>query len=187
MPVIICPNCKHRMLTINPTCPSCGYGLSPSPFTSAATASRVPPPTPMPPPLSSTSSVPPAPVSVVPAGGTSIVYPPKMLEGLVVDPPSTHESPYIVGNRMWDGPEFRTQVTTVRIKRADGTMRDARIEGYLGGANLSLGDHVTLHGKDRDGTLIVAYGYNHSANGHILIYRKKFPIFQVIAKILKGV
>lgn len=177
MPVIICPNCKHRMLAVNPTCPSCGYGLSPSPFTSVVAASRVPSSALTPSPLPPTPSVPPTPISVVPAGGTSVAYPPNILEGVIVDPPSTREFFDTIGGRLSNDPETRIYETSIRIKRSDGTMRGARIEGILRGASLSQGDQVTLNGEDRDGTFIVTSGYNHTIHGKIIVEQERELFF----------
>ena len=58
-------------------------------------------------------------------------------------------------------------VTTLRIRMLDGNLKDARLEGYLTGAQLSLGDHVFLWGRKRKGTLFVRRGYNNTSKGII--------------------
>jgi hypothetical protein len=58
-------------------------------------------------------------------------------------------------------------VTMLRVRVADGTQRDARLQGYQTGANPSLGDTVSLWGGQRRGVLRVRHGYNHTTQGVI--------------------
>lgn len=65
-------------------------------------------------------------------------------------------------------PRKRT-INTVRIKRADGTLREARFEGDLMGGGVSLGDELSVWGSDRSGVLIAKRAFNHTAGGEIRI------------------
>jgi hypothetical protein len=56
-------------------------------------------------------------------------------------------------------------VTTLRIHTTDGAQEDARLEGYMRGVNLSLGDTVSLWGHKRKGLLRIYRGYNHTSKG----------------------
>ncbi|HLI91833.1 MAG TPA: hypothetical protein VKV37_24310 [Ktedonobacteraceae bacterium] len=58
-------------------------------------------------------------------------------------------------------------VTMLRVRIADGTQRDARLQGYQTGVNPSLGDTVSLWGWQRRGVLRVSHGYNHTTRGVI--------------------
>jgi hypothetical protein len=59
----------------------------------------------------------------------------------------------------------QVNVTTLRIRISDGAQKDARLEGYMRGVNLSLGDTVSLWGHRRRGLLRVYRGYNHTSKG----------------------
>jgi translation initiation factor IF-1 len=61
----------------------------------------------------------------------------------------------------------KVHVTTFRVRTQDDEQKDARIEGYLKGANLTLGDKVSLWGWHRKGVLIVRRGYNHTSKGDV--------------------
>jgi len=62
----------------------------------------------------------------------------------------------------------KVHVTTLRIRTQNEEQKDARIEGYLKGANLTLGDQVSLWGWHRKGILIVRRGYNHTSKGDVV-------------------
>lgn len=82
-------------------------------------------------------------------------------------------------------PERKMTVNTVRIRRPDGTMREALLEGDLRGSGLSLGDNVSFWGSDRSGVLVVKQAYNHTVAGKIRIHPPTPPwITRVVAAIL---
>ena len=64
--------------------------------------------------------------------------------------------------------EEKIVITQIRLRLADGAQRDARLEGRMIGANISLGDEITLWGKYRKGTLMVQRAYNHTSEARIL-------------------
>lgn len=59
----------------------------------------------------------------------------------------------------------RIVMTTVRVQTYNNELKDARIRGNMRGANLSLGDQVSLWGKRRHGVLFLKNGYNHTTKG----------------------
>jgi uncharacterized OB-fold protein len=61
----------------------------------------------------------------------------------------------------------RVVMTTVRVQTYDGTLRDSRVRGNMRGANVSLGDRVSLWGMKRHGVLFVHRGFNHTTQGVI--------------------
>lgn len=67
------------------------------------------------------------------------------------------------------GSERKRTINTVRLKRADGTMRDVRFEGDLMGAGISLGDDLSVWGSERGGVFIARRAYNHTAHSEIKI------------------
>jgi len=75
-------------------------------------------------------------------------------------------------------------VTTLRIRMLDGNLKDARMEGYLTGAQLSLGDTVFLWGRKRRGTLLVRRGYNHTSKGIISTRSMQAPILGIFLLVL---
>ena len=75
-------------------------------------------------------------------------------------------------------------VNTVRIRRPDGTQRDARFEGDLVGGNLSLGDDISLWGHNAGGTLVVTHAYNHTTGSEIRLHRQTPWLSRIIATIL---
>ncbi len=75
-------------------------------------------------------------------------------------------------------------VNTVRIRRPDGTQRDARFEGDLVGGNLSLGDDISLWGHNAGGTLVVTRAYNHTTGSEIRLHRPTPWLSRIIATIL---
>jgi hypothetical protein len=70
---------------------------------------------------------------------------------------------WLIPNDTMKSQDERLQVTTVRIRVNDKIKRDARLIGYLRGANLTLGDTVSFWGWHRKGSLIVRKGYNHTS------------------------
>ncbi|HLG78793.1 MAG TPA: hypothetical protein VKX46_20445 [Ktedonobacteraceae bacterium] len=61
----------------------------------------------------------------------------------------------------------RVQITIVRLRINGGQLKDARLMGYMRGANLSLGDVVSFWGWKRRGSLMVKRGYNHTSQAII--------------------
>jgi len=59
----------------------------------------------------------------------------------------------------------RVVMTTVRVQAHDGTLKDARLRGNMRGADLSLGDRVSLWGTKRRGVLFIRRGFNHTTQG----------------------
>ena len=59
-------------------------------------------------------------------------------------------------------------ITQIRVQGVDGKQRDARLEGRLIGANIALGDEITLKGRYRKGTLLVQRTYNHTSDARIM-------------------
>jgi hypothetical protein len=58
-------------------------------------------------------------------------------------------------------------VTMLRVRTNDGKQRDARMQGYLRGANISLGDTVSLWGRNRRGMITVYKAFNHTSKAVI--------------------
>jgi hypothetical protein len=61
----------------------------------------------------------------------------------------------------------RIVMTTVRIQTFEGQLKDARLRGNMRGADMALGDQVSLWGIKRRGVLFVRHGFNHTAQGVI--------------------
>ncbi len=59
----------------------------------------------------------------------------------------------------------RIVMTTIRIRTYDGSLRDARLRGNMRGANLSLGDEISLWGAKHHGILLIQRGFNHTTKG----------------------
>lgn len=60
----------------------------------------------------------------------------------------------------------KIMMTTVRVRIADGSQRDARVQGYLRGANVSLGDTISIWGRRRHrGAVTIYKAYNHTVQG----------------------
>ncbi len=78
----------------------------------------------------------------------------------------------------------KIHVTTIRVRMPDNVQKDARMEGYLKGANLSLGDVVSLWGWRRKGSLVVTRGYNHTAKATISSSTMSSPISGVVLILL---
>jgi hypothetical protein len=64
-------------------------------------------------------------------------------------------------------PVDKIEVTRLRIQSEDGQIYDAMVRGSLRGANLSLGDTVSLWGHRRRGNLLVSKGYDHTTRSAI--------------------
>lgn len=234
MPIILCPNCGHKMLSLKPTCPSCGYPL---PMSSASTgsAASAPLPPPMiatPPPSSPFAPVPfgtyspstygtgsppvpssagayapvPVPTPSVPAplptSSPAVSTGVPNIEGMIVDPPTTSEllkgrdwselflgciflpvilvvSPMLLLMRVISlngGLERKVIVTRIRVRLANGVLRDARFEGDIRGASISQGDHVALWGREDIGTLVVTRGHNYTSRGDIQVRQRHVPV-----------
>jgi hypothetical protein len=58
-------------------------------------------------------------------------------------------------------------ITRMRTRAFDGTQSDAYLEGMLTGANVALGDEVSLWGHTRKGTLVVHRAYNHTTRSRV--------------------
>jgi hypothetical protein len=71
-------------------------------------------------------------------------------------------------------------VTMLRIRMLDGNLKDVRLEGYLTGAQLSLGDTVFLWGRRRKGTLFARRGYNNTSKGTISTRSSQTPLQGVL-------
>ena len=61
----------------------------------------------------------------------------------------------------------RIEVTRLRIEASDGSAHDAILLGVQRGANLSLGDTVSLWGHRRRGNLVIHKGYDHTTRSRI--------------------
>lgn len=62
----------------------------------------------------------------------------------------------------------KIMMTTVRVRTADGLQRDARVQGYLRGANVSLGDTISIWGRRRHrGAVTIYKAYNHTVQGAV--------------------
>jgi hypothetical protein len=73
--------------------------------------------------------------------------------------------------------ERQVNVTTLRIRNSsDGIQQDARMEGYLKGANISLGDTISLWGRRYKGTLVVYRGYNHTTKSIVMTNTMTSPL-----------
>jgi hypothetical protein len=72
--------------------------------------------------------------------------------------------------------ERQVNITTLRIRTADGSQQDARMEGYLKGANISLGDTISLWGRKYRGALIVYRGYNHTSKSVVMTNTMTSPL-----------
>jgi hypothetical protein len=70
----------------------------------------------------------------------------------------------------------QVHVTTLRVRTSDGVQRDARIEGYMRGGNLSLGDTVSLWGHKRRGVLLIYRGYNHTTKSVVKTTASSSPL-----------
>ena len=58
-------------------------------------------------------------------------------------------------------------MNTLRIRTATGARVDARLMGDLTGANLTIGDTISLWGRKRRGTLLISHAYNHTTKSAV--------------------
>ena len=121
---------------------------------------------------------------------------PADVEGVIiyVHAQEEHQQPSLLGailrmfvNMVWATPgdlrqheRERIHVTTIRVRTSNEVQKDARVEGYLKGANLSLGDVISLWGWRRKGSLVVTRGYNHTAKAAISSSTMSSPISGVV-------
>ncbi|EFH84194.1 hypothetical protein [Ktedonobacter racemifer] len=62
----------------------------------------------------------------------------------------------------------KIMITTIRVRGENGQPQDARIHGYLRGANVSLGDTISIWGKRRRrGAIYIRKAYNHTVQGAV--------------------
>jgi hypothetical protein len=85
-----------------------------------------------------------------------------------------------------EGPD-RVEITRVRIQTDDGTRWDATLRGTLQGANLAMGDEVSLWGRRRRGNLLVSKGYDHTSQSPISTNGGGRRIFPLILLLFVGV
>jgi hypothetical protein len=64
--------------------------------------------------------------------------------------------------------EKQVNVTTLRIRSSNGLQQDARMEGYLKGANVSIGDTISIWGRKYKGALVIYRGYNHTTKSVVM-------------------
>jgi hypothetical protein len=74
-------------------------------------------------------------------------------------------------------------MTTLRIRTADGVQKDARLQGHLTSANVTLGDTILLWGRKRGGALLVSRGYNYTSKSKITtrVMNSSLPFFIITA------
>jgi len=141
-------------------------------------------------------------VSGLPIGKSPWGFPkrPADAEGIIiyVQGQDEHPQPSLLGailrmfvNMVWATPgdlrqheRERIHVTTIRVRTSDDVQKDARVEGYLKGANLSLGDVVSLWGWRRKGSLVVTRGYNHTAKAAISSSTMTSPVSGMVLILL---
>ncbi|GHO57223.1 hypothetical protein [Ktedonobacter robiniae] len=128
-----------------------------------------------------TSSQPPWQVDKLPTG---FPHRPPELWGKVILVQSQLENPPLAGlgfflrllrDVLWPVPnEVRSKeqekimITTIRVRTENGQPQDARIHGYLRGANVSLGDTISIWGKrGRRGAIYIRRAYNHTVQGAV--------------------
>lgn len=77
----------------------------------------------------------------------------------------------------------RVTMTRLRVRTSDGTQQDAQMRGNMKGANLSLGDTVSLWGWRRKGILVVHRGYNYTSKAIISNHGTNtwFPVLFMLA------
>lgn len=64
--------------------------------------------------------------------------------------------------------EKQVNVVTLRIRNSEGVQQDARMEGYLKGANVSIGDTISIWGRRYKGALVIYRGYNHTTKSIVM-------------------
>jgi hypothetical protein len=74
---------------------------------------------------------------------------------------------WILVNVQQERENDRVVMTTVRIQTFEGQLKDARLRGNMRGADIALGDRVSLWGIKRRGVLFVRHGFNHTSQGVI--------------------
>ncbi len=74
---------------------------------------------------------------------------------------------WVATDTVQDKESDRVVMTTVRVKTDTGQLKDTRLRGNMRGANLSLGDCVSLWGFKRHGVLFINRGFNHTTQGVI--------------------
>lgn len=74
---------------------------------------------------------------------------------------------WILVNVQQERENDRVVMTTVRVQTFEGQLKDARLRGNMRGADMALGDRVSLWGIKRRGVLFVRHGFNHTAQGVI--------------------
>src|SRR5947209_1113239 len=193
-----CPNCGYDFSGVggpSAIVPSTMGGQTTSPGSSKSSSRPLPVPAPTPPPrpVPAGSSPLPGPTASsplpVPSGSSSLFGPlpahmpptPPDLEGTISSHPVTHRGVFtptdwslrLMRPKLSRGgrtdPRSETTITTIRVRRTDGTQREARLEGDLVGAGTGLGDEVSLWGRDSSGTLVVKRAYNHTTGAEIRI------------------
>lgn len=81
----------------------------------------------------------------------------------------------LLGDLIWPDPHQYQQrnnketipITVIRVRTLKGTQKVARFRGNLIKANLSLGDNISLWGRNQGGVLFVRRAYNHTAQAII--------------------
>jgi hypothetical protein len=94
---------------------------------------------------------------------------------------------WLIPNDTMKKEEERLQITTVRIRTSNDEKRDARLIGYLRGANLTLGDDVWFWGWHRQGSLTVRKGYNWTSKAIINTHSMGLVVPALILLILVGI
>lgn len=76
-----------------------------------------------------------------------------------------------IGGWLLSGASQRQMQTVyvLTVRRSDGLMEQARMEGECRGAMPSLGDQLSLWGRRRHGVLIVDVGFNHNVGAGIVV------------------
>jgi hypothetical protein len=68
-------------------------------------------------------------------------------------------------------PKEAQSIATFRVRRADGTVCQGRIEHDIIGATIDVGDYVSVWGSERGGVLVVEHAYNHTVGGEVILKR----------------
>jgi hypothetical protein len=79
-------------------------------------------------------------------------------------------------------------ITTLRIRTAAGIQRDARVQGHLTSANVTLGDTILLWGRNKGGALLVSRGYNYTSKSKITsrVMSSSLPFFLITIAMVIG-
>jgi len=94
---------------------------------------------------------------------------------------------WIIPNDTMKKEEERLQITTVRIRTSNDEKKDARLIGYLRGANLTLGDDIWFWGWHRQGSLTVRKGYNWTSKAIVNTHSMGLVIPALLLLILTGI